>query len=147
MNIKRLLLAFIAVFVFIFLFEWVFHGVLLKETYAQTSSLWRPEAEMQGLFAWMLVGQATIALMFVILFARGFGGRGVSGGIELGVLVALLRIGLDLTFYVVQPLPGKLIVCWAIGGLIEGAVAGAIAGGIYKTGTPTVAATPEVRGA
>ena len=61
--------------VFIFLFEWVFHGVLLKETYAQTSSLWRPEAEMQGLFAWMLVGQATIALMFVILFARGFGGR------------------------------------------------------------------------
>ena len=132
MNIKRLVLAFLAVFVFIFAFEWVFHGILLKDAYAQTMSLWRPENEMMGYFHWLVLGQAIIAVAFVFLFAQGFTGRGVAGGVALGIIVAVLRVGLNLITYAVQPLSVKIVVSWSIGGFLEAAVAGAIAGAIYK---------------
>src|SRR5690349_12907057 len=104
MNTKRLLLAIVAVFVFIFAFEWVFHGVLLKGIYAETANLWRPESEMTARFHWLVIGQAVIAVMFGVLFARGFAAGGVAGGIRLGIIIGLLRIGLDLITYAVQPL-------------------------------------------
>ena len=132
MNIKRLLLTVVALFAFIFVFEWLFHGVLLKDCYAQTSQPWRPESEMTGHFHWLMLGQAVIALMFAILFAQGFAAGGVAAGVRLGIIVGILRIGLDLITYAVQPLPAKLIVFWAFGGLIEAALAGAIAGAVYK---------------
>ena len=142
MNTKRLLLTAVALFVFIFAFEWLFHGVLLKETYAQTPSMWRPESEMTGHFHWLMLGQALIALMFAILFAQGFAAGGLAAGIRLGIIVGILRIGPTLITYAVQPLPAKLIAFWAVGGLVEAALAGAIAGALFKpasTPAPTQA--------
>ena len=69
MSTKRLLLTALAVFVFIFAYEWVFHGILLKDTYGMTPSLWRPQTEMMQHFHWLVLGQAVIALMFTVLFA------------------------------------------------------------------------------
>jgi hypothetical protein len=37
--VKRFSLAFLAAFVFIFLWGWLYNGVLLKDVYAQTQSL------------------------------------------------------------------------------------------------------------
>src|SRR5439155_26444458 len=126
MSTKRLLLTALAVFVFIFAYEWVFHGILLKDTYGMTPSLWRPQTEMMQHFHWLVLGQAVIALMFTVLFAQGFAAGGVSAGIKLGIIVGLLRLGLDLITYAVQPLPAKLIGFWFVGGLIEAAVTGAV---------------------
>lgn len=141
MNTKRLLLTALAVFVFIFAYEWVFHGILLKDTYGMTPNLWRPESEMMHQFHWLMLGQAIIALMFTVMFAQGFAAGGVGAGIKLGMLVGLLRLGLDLINYAVQPLPTKLIVFWFVGGLIEAVVAGAIAGAIFKS-APAAAPAP-----
>ena len=80
MSTKRLLLTALAVFVFIFAYEWVFHGILLKDTYGMTPSLWRPQTEMMQHFHWLVLGQAVIALMFTVLFAQGF----AAGGVEIG---------------------------------------------------------------
>ena len=143
MNTKRLLITIIALFVFIFAFEWVFHGIILKDCYAQTQNLWRPENEMMGYFHWLVLGQAVIAIAFAILFAQGFAAGGVGAGIRLGIMVALLRVGLDLITYAVQPLPAKLILFWAVGGLVETGLAGAIAGAIYKPSPPTSAPTQQ----
>jgi len=142
MSTKRLLLTALAVFVFIFAYEWVFHGILLKDTYGMTPSLWRPQTEMMQHFHWLVLGQAVIALMFTVLFAQGFAAGGVSAGIKLGIIVGLLRLGLDLITYAVQPLPAKLIGFWFVGGLLEAAVTGAIAGALFKpAAAPTAAAT------
>jgi len=143
MSTKRLLLTALAVFVFIFAYEWVFHGILLKDTYGMTPSLWRPQTEMMQHFHWLVLGQAVIALMFTVLFAQGFAAGGVSAGIKLGIIVGLLRLGLDLITYAVQPLPAKLIVFWFVGGLIEAAVTGAIAGALFKPAASPTAATTQ----
>jgi hypothetical protein len=132
MNTKRLLLAFLASFVFIFFFEWMLHGVLLKDIYAQSQSLWRPPEEMMSKFHWLIMGQGILALMFTIIYAQGFSGSGVIGGVQLGIFLAILFVGMDLVTFAVQPLPGKLIAAWMIGGVIECALAGAIIGAIYR---------------
>jgi len=129
---KRFLFAFLAAFVFIFFWGWLYNGVLLKDIYAQTSSLWRPQSEMMSLFHWIILGQAILVFAFVMIYASGFAGGGVGAGIRLGIMLEILAIGARMMMYAVQPLPGKLILYWSVGGLIEMIVTGAIVGAIYK---------------
>src|SRR2546422_3643438 len=105
MNIKRLIPAFLAVFVFIFAFEWMFHGILLGNIYAQSPDLWRPPQEM--LFRWLLLGQAVIALILCLIVAVSSAG-GAASGLRLGILLALMGIGVNFITYAVQPLPSRL---------------------------------------
>ncbi len=136
---KRFLLAFLAAFVFIFFWGWLYNGVLLKDIYVQTSSLWRPQSETMSLFHWIILGQAILVFAFVMIYASGFAGGGIAAGIRLGIMVEILAIGARLMMYAVQPLPGKLVLYWSTGGLIEMIVTGAIVGAIYK---PRVSRTP-----
>src|SRR5438132_189210 len=55
---KRFVLAFIAAYIFIFLWGWLLNGVVLKDIYAQTPNLWRPQPEMMSFFHWIIIGQA-----------------------------------------------------------------------------------------
>ncbi len=64
MNHKRGFPAFIAAFVFIFFFEFVWHGMLMKSLYMETASLWREEP----MFPWLILGQAVIAFAFSGLY-------------------------------------------------------------------------------
>ena len=129
---KRLILAFIAAYIFLFVWGWLLNGVLLKDVYAETPNLWRPQSEMMSLFHWIILGQALIVFSFVMIYATGFAGGGVIAGIRLGILLEIAAIGMRLGFYAVQPIPGKLILYGSIGGLIEMIIVGAIVGAIYK---------------
>jgi hypothetical protein len=133
---KRFVFAFIAAYAFIFLWGWLLNGVFLKDVYAQTPNLWRPQSEMMSLFHWIIIGQALIVFAFVMIYATGFAGGGVIAGIRLGVLLEIAAIGMRLGFYAVQPIPGKLILYGSIGGLVEMVIVGAIVGGIYKPAEP-----------
>jgi hypothetical protein len=129
---KRFLLAFIAAYVFLFLWGWLLNGVFLKDVYAQTPNLWRSQSEMMSLFHWIIIGQALIVFAFVMIYASGFAGGGAIAGIRLGILLEIAAIGMRLGFYAVQPIPGKLVLYGSIGGLVEMIIVGAIVGGIYK---------------
>lgn len=133
MSFKRFLFAFFAVFIFIFLFEWIFHGILLKNLYAESQSLWRKENDMLAHFHWLILGQALNALVFTLIFTRGFAARGIRGGIWLGVVFGILGVSINAMNYAVQPLPGKLLAYWGAGGFIEFIVAGLLVGLIYKS--------------
>jgi hypothetical protein len=136
---KRFITAFIAAYVFIFVWGWLLNGVLLKDVYPQTPNLWRPQSEMMSLFHWILIGQALVIFAFVMIYASGFAGGGVIAGIRLGILLEVAAIGMRLAIYAVQPFPGKLIVYGSVSGLIEMVIVGAIVGAIYK---PASARTP-----
>jgi hypothetical protein len=129
---KKSFFAFIAAFLFIFCFEFLFHGMFMKSAYMETASLWRPEADFHSHFPLLLLGQAVIAFFFVAIYCRGFSGSGVAGGVRLGILLALIFTGGELIQFAVQPLTTKILVSWIIGGLIEFAILGAIVGAIYK---------------
>jgi hypothetical protein len=78
---KRFILAFIAAFIFIFFWGWLYNGVLLKDVFAEVQSLFRPREEMMGLFHWIVIGQAGLALAFVMIYASGFAGGGIAAGV------------------------------------------------------------------
>jgi hypothetical protein len=132
---KRFILAFIAAYIFIFLWGWLVNGVFLKDVYAETPNLWRTQSEMAGLFHWIIIGQALVVLAFVMIYASGFAGGGVAAGIRLGVLLEIAAIGMRLGFYAVQPIPGKLVFYGSVSGLIEMIIVGAMVGAIYKPAT------------
>jgi len=137
MNWKKFFFAFIAAFIFLFLWGWLFNGVFMKDIYAQTSSLWRPQNEMMTHTPWLIIGLAILTFAIVLIFASGFAGGGVAAGIKLGIMLEILAFGARLTMYYLQPFPGKLIAYWTLGGLIEMIVTGAIIGAIYNPGPTT----------
>jgi hypothetical protein len=129
---KRFIIAFIAAYIFLFVWGWLLNGVVLKDVYAETPNLWRSQSEMMSLFHWIIIGQALVVFAFVTIYASGFAGGGVIAGIRLGILLEIAAIGMRLGFYAVQPIPGKLILYGSVGGLIEMIIVGAMVGAIYK---------------
>ena len=129
---KRFILAFIAAFIFIFLWGWLYNGVLLKDVFAEAQSLFRRREEMMGLFHWIIIGQAGLALAFVMIYASGFVGGGIAAGVRLGIMLEILAIGARCAIYATQPFPAKLLVLISVGGFIEMIVTGVIVGAIYK---------------
>jgi hypothetical protein len=129
---KRFIIAFIAAYIFLFVWGWLLNGVLLKDVYAETPNLWRTESEMMSLFHWIILGQALVVFSFVMIYATGFAGGGVISGIRLGLLLEIAAIGMRLAIHAVQPFPGKLIFYGSASGLIEMIIVGAIVGAIYK---------------
>jgi len=133
MNWKKFFIAFIAAFVWIFVFGWVYHGMLMHNTYAAMSGMMRAQADVQ--FPILVLGQIVMAFFFTLIFVRGFGsGGGVTGGFRYGILLALFLCGLNLIDYAVEPLTTTVLFAWWIGGIIELAIAGAIVGALYKPG-------------
>jgi hypothetical protein len=134
MNWTKFFIAFIATWIFIFIFEWVFHGMLMHDSYAATSALWRPQTEIS--MPLLVAGQGVIAFFFTMIFVRGFGsGGGLGGGLRYGILLGLLGCGANIIQYAVQPLTTNILMSWCIGGVIEMAIAGLIVGALYKPGT------------
>jgi hypothetical protein len=141
MNWQKLFIAFIAAFIFIFFFGWIFHAVLLKDTYAALpQGLQRSDADFKSHFGWLVAGQLVFAFVFTLIFASGFASGGVGSGVKLGIMLAFLGIGTHLIAFAVQPFPGNLMVYWGIGAIIEMIVVGAIVGAVYKPGTPSSSA-------
>ena len=132
MNWKRFIIAFFAAFIFIVLWQWFYNGTLLKDSFAEVQSLFRPREEMMGLFHWIIIGQAGLALSFVMIYASGFGARGIAGGVCLGIMLEILAVSARCMFYATQPFPAKLLVLISVGGFIEMIVTGVIVGTIYK---------------
>src|SRR6266699_3373256 len=131
---KRFILAFIAAYIFIFLWGWLLNGVLLKDIYAQTPNLWRSQSEMMSLFHWIIIGQALVVFAFVMIYASGFAGGGVIAGIRFGILLEIAAVGMRMGVSSIQRFPGKLFVYGGVGGLVAMIMVWAIVGAIYQPG-------------
>jgi hypothetical protein len=93
MNWKKFFIAFLVAFVFMFLWGWLYNGVLLRDVYAEAQNLFRPQNEMMSLFHWIIIGQALLVFAFVSIFASGFAEGGIGAGIRLGIWLEILAIG------------------------------------------------------
>jgi hypothetical protein len=136
MNWTKFFIAFIASFVFLFVFGFIWYGNLMHGVHQEVPALWRPEAEFKEHFAWLILGHVVMAFFLTMLYARFVPGGGAGAGAKLGILVALVYAGADLITFAVQPLTTKILGGWIVGDLIQFAIAGAIIGAIYKPSSP-----------
>ena len=131
-NLKSLTFAIIAVFVFIFLSDWVIHGKLLAGMYEESADLWRSKEAMKDFFLYMLLGQLIIADTFTFLYARGCEGKSWCEGLRFGITMGFLFSGGTLIWYAVAPYSSALLWSWIGGNFFQAMGAGTIAGLIYK---------------
>ena len=89
MNTKRLALSSIAVFIFIYLFEWYFHGTCLMGIYTETAQWWRPEETMIDFMHLFLIAQLSFSVLFCYIFAKGYEGRGIMEGVRFGIILGI----------------------------------------------------------
>src|SRR4051794_8287379 len=91
MNIKRLFLAIIVGWAMIFGTDTLIHGLWLGPLYHATQALWRPETEMTPYIPWMFFAQFLVAATFVVVWAKGFAGRGAGEGVIFGLLLGIFQ--------------------------------------------------------
>lgn len=109
---KKFFIAWFLIFVAWMLGSFVVHGVLLNGDYMQLTNLFRPEADAQQLFGWMILAHIILAGAFVWIYVQGAQSKPwLPQCIRFGVAVALLTIVPSyMIYYVVQPMPGVLVV-------------------------------------
>jgi len=81
-----LVLSIVGVSIFIFLYEMLFHGMLLSDTYKATAT----EEAMQDFMGWLILGKIMIAAMFCYLYSFVRMCGGIQGGACFGLTVSLL---------------------------------------------------------
>jgi hypothetical protein len=131
---KKFFIAWVVIFVVWMLGSFVVHGVLLHGDYAQLPNLMRTEAEAQQHFPLMILAHVIMAGAFVWIYSRGVEAKPwLSQGIRFGIAVALLAIvPTYMIYYVVQPMPGMLVVKQSIFDGILMTILGVIAAFLYK---------------
>ena len=131
---KKCLIATVAVFIVWMAGGFVIHGMLLHDDYAQVANLFRPEAEAKQYCWLMLVAQAIMASAFVWIYKQGVEDKPwLQQGLRYGLAIALLTtVPLYTMYFVIQPVPGALVVKQIIGDSIFNLIVGAIVAFIYR---------------
>jgi len=129
---KVIIIAFIAAFVFLFVFGFLWYGTLMHDAHREVPTLLRPEPEFKNHFLWLVFGHIAMAFFLAWLCAEFVPAGGAGAGAKLGILIALVYAGADFVTFAVQPLTTKILFGWILGDLIQFTIAGAIVGAIYK---------------
>ncbi len=131
MNIKRFILASLAVFVSIQITDPIIHGVILGPVYESLKEVWRPD--MMSKMWIMLLTSLLFSLLFVLVYIKGLEENGIAEGVRYGIIISLFMNGVYIfNQYVVYPVPFSLALQWFIYGTIQFIIYGIITAFIYK---------------
>ena len=131
-NIPRFALSVIAAFILIFLTDWVWHGMVMADLYAETPQLWRGEMEMSDYFIFMLVTQLVLAKWLALVYTRNHEGKGLMEGLRYGFWMGGLAAVLAIQSYAYLPVPVMVPVLWAVGYMIQFMLVGVVIAKLYK---------------
>ena len=132
MNLGRFVGAALAVFAFIFFYEWLLHGHFLMPFYEQTRILWRDFSEMQANMPIMLAVQFALAVWCTFFFTQVYPEGGVGRGILFGLFISVFAAILNASWWQWLPVPNELGIGWFLGSLLEWLGAGFLMGLIYQ---------------
>ncbi len=130
MNAKKILISSIAAFAFVFIFEMLWHGFLMKDLYEATASVWRPQEDCN--MGVMLLSQFLFALSMTIFWAK-IGKHGeCKKGIGFGVLSGLVVASPQLATFCYLPIPITISLLWMLSVVLRGLGVGLIIAKLYK---------------
>ena len=112
------------------------HGALLQADYAKLTSLFRPEPDQQQHFALMILAHVILAGALVWVYARGAEAKPWIGqGLRFGLAIALLTVvPTYMIYYVVQPMPGIVVVKQILFDGVLLLVLGTVVAFLYRVG-------------
>jgi len=133
LKVSKLILPTISVFVLVFIYGYVVHGVLLADIYQQTPHLWRTCEDMYSYFPVMLVSEFGFALIFTLFYAylqeiMRIPLKGWHYGLGIGATFAAIQFGL----YAYMPISLHLSLAWVADALVEPVLCGVLLSCLYK---------------
>jgi hypothetical protein len=131
---RKLIVAWVVIFVAWFIGSFIVHGVLLHADYLRLTNLFRTEADEQQLFPLMILAHVIMSGAFVWIYARGVEARPwMAQGVRFGIAVALLTIvPTYIIYFVVQPMPGAVVIKQIIFDGILMLILGVIVAWLYR---------------
>jgi hypothetical protein len=131
---KRLLIAWIVLFIVWLTGSFLVHGLLLRPDYMQLTHLFRTESEQQKYFPLMILAHLIMSGAFVWIYARGVEAKPwLAQGVRYGVAVALLTaVPSYMIYFVVQPMPGEVAIKQAAFDGILMVILGMIVAWLYR---------------
>ena len=101
----------VAAFVFIFLFEFLVHGILMMGMYEATMTVWRPQSESNMVI--MMLSQfltaMAISFFYPVLGSDKDCKKAIPFGFGLGLVMAMPQIAT----YSYLPIPISISIAWA----------------------------------
>ncbi len=132
MNIKRFLLATLAIFVFVSFYEFMVHGVLLKKIYEETPNVWRTMNDMKANMPLAMGLRFALCAWVTFVFTQIFPNGGISSGLLFGLYLGVFAGILAASSYVWLPISAELGWSWFTNAATEWLCAGLIVGFIYR---------------
>lgn len=132
MNFKRYLIATVAVFVFIFLYEFLVHGVLLLGLYELTPNVWRDFVVMEANMPLAMCFQLALAAWTTFVFTQVYEDGGMKNGLLFGLFFGVFAGILTASWFLWLPVSVILGWSWFAFSVIEGLGAGFILGLLYR---------------
>lgn len=133
MKLSKLVLPVIAVFVLVFIYGYVVHGVMLVDIYQQTPHLWRTQDDMCAYFWVILLSEFGFSVLFVLFYAQVVEDMKtpISGwqyGLGVGAIFAAIQFGV----YAYMPISLKLSLFWVVDAIAQPVLCGYLLGCLYK---------------
>ncbi len=132
MNTKRYIGATVALFIFLFFYEWLVHGMILTNMYHHTPHVWRNMKEMSSMFPLYLLINLAISAWLAFVFTRFFKDGGVENGVRFGLYFGVFSGLITAMWYTWLPIGGMLGFSWLINGIVEGIGGGFVLGLVYR---------------
>jgi len=70
MNWTKFFIAFVVTFVWIFIFGYVWWGLLMHSAHMEVPAMFRPEAEFGNYMPWLIIGHIIMAFFLTCVFMR-----------------------------------------------------------------------------
>ncbi len=131
---KKFFIAWLVIFIVWMAGGFIVHAILLKADYMALPNLFRTDEESMPYFYLMIIAHILMAGAFTWIYARGVEAKPWLGqGLRFGLAVALLCVvPIYLIYYVVQPLPGELVVKQIVFDTIWTLILGAVVAFLYR---------------
>ena len=131
---RKMIVAWVVIFIAWFFGSFIVHGVLLRSDYLQLANLFRTEADEHQYFPLMILAHIIMSGAFVWIYARGVEARPwMAQGVRFGIAVALLTIvPTYIIYFVVQPMPGAVVIKQIVFDGILMLILGAIVAWLYR---------------
>ncbi len=147
-NLRRLILATLAVFAVIVVSDFLVHSVFLSPLY-NNENVWRPEIGPASRMIWIGIGQLLMAALFAWLWARfaiAAGKPGLRRALGFGLLMGLFLQTHTLVLYGSYPtLSARLAVNWFVSGVVQSLAAGVVVFWAYRSPERTAFAPQRFR--
>ncbi len=114
---KGMVLGGLAAFVFVFLFEFLVHGFVMKGQYEATMNVWRPPADsnMAVMFLSQFLFAMAVAFFYPIVGPDKDCKKAAPFGFGLGLVMAMPQIA----SYSYLPIPISISLLWALASFVK----------------------------